>query len=259
MSNYSTLKNRNTRFGGTTGLVLPAGTTAQRVNTVGSLRYNNQLSVFEKYDSNGWTTIADLPTITSVTPSTIIPDGGETIVITGSNFSTAGTVSVTIGGTACPSVTVNSATQITATTPAKSAGTYDLEVTNSNSISGRLANAFTVSPGPVWNTSADTVLVSVLSGATVNITSLAAPEGGDSIAYSEVTTVLTGSGAGKMNLTLNASTCAITGTAPTVTSGTTFTFTLRATDDENQTADRQFKITVILNNYGDGSDGALNT
>ena len=104
MSNYSTLKNRNTRFGGTRGLILPAGTTAQRVNTGGSLRYNSQLSVFEKYDSNGWTTIADLPTITSVTPSTIIPDGGETIVITGSNFSTAGTVSVTIGGTACPSV-----------------------------------------------------------------------------------------------------------------------------------------------------------
>ena len=251
MSNYSTLKNRDTRFGGTRGLILPAGTTAQRVNTVGSIRYNNQLTVFEKYDASGWSSIADLPTVTSVTPNTILPAGGETIVITGQNFSTSGTVSVTIGGTACSSVT--------ATTPAKAEGTYDLEVINSNSISGRLANAFTVSPGPAWNTAADTVLATVLSASTVNITSLAAPEGGDSIAYSEVTTVLTGSGAGKMNLTLNASTCAITGTAPTVASSTTYTFTLRATDDENQTADRQFKITVILNNYGDGSDGALNT
>lgn len=259
MSNYSTLKNRDTRFGGTRGLILPAGTTAQRVNTVGTIRYNNQLTVFEKYDARGWSSIADLPTITSVTPNTILPAGGETIVITGQNFSTSGTVSVTIGGTACSSVTVNSATQITATTPAKAEGTYDLEVINSNSISGRLANAFTVSPGPAWNTAADTVLATVLSASTVNITSVSAPEGGDSIDYAETTTILTGSGAGKMNLTLNASTCAITGTAPTVTSSTTYTFTLRATDDEAQTADRQFKITVILNNYGDGSDGALNT
>ena len=42
-----------------------------------------------------------------------------------------------------------------------------------------------------------------------------------------------------MNLTLNSSTGAITGTAPSPTSGTTYNFTLRATDAESQT-DRSF-------------------
>ena len=47
-----------------------------------------------------------------------------------------------------------------------------------------------------------------------------------------------------MNLTLNSSTGAITGTAPSPTSETTYNFTLRATDAEAQTADRAFSITI---------------
>ena len=44
----------------------------------------------------------------------------------------------------------------------------------------------------------------------------------------------------------------ITGTAPSPTSATTYTFTLRATDGESQTVDRSFSITVSvgLNNSG---------
>ena len=49
-----------------------------------------------------------------------------------------------------------------------------------------------------------------------------------------------------MNLTLNSSTGAITGTAPTPTSNTTYTFTLRASDAEGQTVDRSFSITVSV-------------
>ena len=54
------------------------------------------------------------------------------------------------------------------------------------------------------------------------------------------------------NLSLNSSTGAITGTAPEPTSDTTYNFTLRATDDESQTADRNFSITVSvgINNGG---------
>ena len=55
-----------------------------------------------------------------------------------------------------------------------------------------------------------------------------------------------------MNLTLNSSTGAITGTAPTPTATTTYNFTLRLTDAESQTADRAFSLTVEtgLNNSG---------
>ena len=38
----------------------------------------------------------------------------------------------------------------------------------------------------------------------------------------------------------------ITGTAPSPTAATTYTFTLRATDGESQTADRAFSITVSV-------------
>ena len=49
-----------------------------------------------------------------------------------------------------------------------------------------------------------------------------------------------------MNLSLNSSTGAITGTAPSPTNETTYNFTLRATDNESQTADRAYSITVTV-------------
>ena len=55
-----------------------------------------------------------------------------------------------------------------------------------------------------------------------------------------------------MNLSL-ASNGNITGTAPSPTSGTTYNFTLRATDAEGQTVDRAFSITVTVG----ASGGAL--
>ena len=51
--------------------------------------------------------------------------------------------------------------------------------------------------------------------------------------------------AATMNLSLNSSTGAITGTAPSVTSDTTYTFTLRATDTAGNTTDRSFNIVVL--------------
>ena len=157
----------------------------------------------------------------------------------------------------CFPFSVNSASQITVTTPADTAGDYTLVVTNPSGLSGQTTVSY--SALPAWNTAADTVLASIIQGGTVNITSLSASEGSDTIAYSETTSVLTGSGSGEMGLSLNSGTGAITGTAPTVSSSTTFTFTLRATDDEAQTTDRQFKITITPNFYGDGSDGDLDT
>ena len=55
-----------------------------------------------------------------------------------------------------------------------------------------------------------------------------------------------------MNLTLNSSTGAITGTAPSPTSNTTYSFTLRLTDAESQTTDRAFSITVTVEATGGG-------
>lgn len=68
------------------------------------------------------------PTITSVTPAAAAAAGGTPITIKGTNFKSAGT-SATLGAVACTSVVVVDSTTITAVTPAKSAGTYDVVVT----------------------------------------------------------------------------------------------------------------------------------
>ncbi|MEZ0312770.1 MAG: IPT/TIG domain-containing protein, partial [Myxococcota bacterium] len=70
---------------------------------------------------------ADAPLITGITPPSGLVAGGATVVITGSAFTDAS--SVTFGGTAATSFVVNSASQITAVTPAHAAGTVPVVVT----------------------------------------------------------------------------------------------------------------------------------
>jgi hypothetical protein len=84
------------------------------------------------------------PTVTSVSPNTGTASGGTSVTITGTNFATGATV--TFGGTAATAVNVVSATSITVTTPAHAAGAVDVVVTNSNNLSGTLANGYTYTP-----------------------------------------------------------------------------------------------------------------
>lgn len=96
---------------------------------------------------------AAVPTITSVSPTSGSTAGGTAITITGTGFVAGATVSV--GGAACTGVTVVSATSITCSTPARSAGAKDVVVTNADTGAGLLAGAFT------YTTSADVVPVVV--------------------------------------------------------------------------------------------------
>ncbi|MCF8537589.1 MAG: S8 family serine peptidase, partial [Candidatus Nanopelagicales bacterium] len=68
------------------------------------------------------------PTIASLSDELGAAVGGESVTITGTNFSTA--TQVSFGGTSASTFTVNSATSITATTPAHAAGLVDVTVTN---------------------------------------------------------------------------------------------------------------------------------
>lgn len=197
------------------------------------------------------------PTITT-TSLTGSPSTSETYTINGTGFVTVPIVefiSTTGAITRASAVSFTSSTEIEATVTLTN-GTYYVRVENNDGGAVRSTNPIlTVSQAPSWTTSAGS-LGSVSAGSTVSLSVSATSD--STIAYSEVTSggnVLTGTSdtpATTMSLTLNSSTGAITGTAPSPTSETTYTFTLRATDAESQTADRQFSITVSvgINNSG---------
>ena len=119
---------------------VPVGTTAQRPGSAagGQMRFNTTLGVLEQYNTNtnAWQAIDSPPIITTLAYSgsgtATDPAGGETITLNGSNFQTGATV--TVGGTSATSVTVVSTTSITFVTPAKTAGDYDVVVTNANGL-----------------------------------------------------------------------------------------------------------------------------
>jgi len=81
-----------------------------------------------------------IPTVTSVLPNSGATVGGTAVTITGTNFASG--ASVTFGGTAATNVAVASATQLTATAPAGTAGAVTVTVTVAGQ-SGSLASGFT--------------------------------------------------------------------------------------------------------------------
>jgi hypothetical protein len=67
------------------------------------------------------------PTVTKLKPTSGPVAGGTSVTITGTNLT--GATAVTFGATAASTFKVNSATSITATSPAETAGTVDVRVT----------------------------------------------------------------------------------------------------------------------------------
>ncbi|MDC8016192.1 DUF1566 domain-containing protein [Tahibacter soli] len=88
------------------------------------------------------------PTVTGVSPDVGTSAGGTSVVIAGTGFASGATVR--FGASAAANVTVASATQITATTPAHADGTVDVTVTTSGGTSATSAAGgftyFTASP-----------------------------------------------------------------------------------------------------------------
>ena len=90
-----------------------------------------------------------LPTVTAVSPSTGSAAGGTPVTITGTNFTAA--TQVRFGTAAASSLTVNSATSITATSPPEPLGTVDVSVTTGSGTSSPdpPSDQFTFVTGPV--------------------------------------------------------------------------------------------------------------
>ncbi|HEV8658595.1 MAG TPA: IPT/TIG domain-containing protein [Thermoanaerobaculia bacterium] len=89
---------------------------------------------------------APAPVVSSVSPNSGNIGGNSPVTITGTGFQTGATV--TFGDTAATSVTVVSATTITATAPAHAAGAVDVVVTNPDFQSALLAGGYTYTNAP---------------------------------------------------------------------------------------------------------------
>jgi hypothetical protein len=86
--------------------------------------------------------VAQAPTVASVAPSSGPLAGGTAVTVTGAHFLAGATVR--FGGVTAREITVVSATQLTATTPAAAAaGTVDVVVVNPNGRLATLSQAFT--------------------------------------------------------------------------------------------------------------------
>lgn len=85
------------------------------------------------------------PTVTSVSPTFGSTAGGTQATILGLNFQAG--AGVAFGGAAATGVTVVNSTIITASSPAHSAGTVDVVVTNPDTQTGTLSNGFTYNSG----------------------------------------------------------------------------------------------------------------
>ena len=229
---------------GTEGTRVATGTSAQRGSTTGQFRFNTTTGLAEYYTGTNFKSIDAPPTISSldVTEVDSQAGGNQTIVITGSNFNSGATVTfIGASGTDfnASTVTVDSDTQITAVAPKSSflnaQEPYGVKVQNISGLSATLASQINVDSSPSWQTASGN-LGTVDEGSSANFTVSATDADGDTVSYSETTSVLSGAG-----FSLNSSTGAITGTASNVLADTTNTFTLRATAN-GKTTDRAFNI-----------------
>ena len=230
---------------GTEGTKVASGTTAQRGSTAGQLRFNSTTGLAEYYDGTAFKNIDSPPVITSIDDGDIDSAGGgnQTIVITGSNFSTNPTVLLIAnsGANITPStVTRNSATQITIV-HAKSGFVnanepYDIKITNTSGLSKTLVDAISVDNEPAWQTSTGALSGSPFNeGDTLNVTLSATDPDGDTVAYSLQ------SGALPSGISLNSSTGVLSGTLPDESGNVTYNFTIRATAN-TKTTDRAFSL-----------------
>jgi hypothetical protein len=241
MANYHSIKNA--------GILAPAANT-----DLGSAT-NRYANVFMSGNINMSGTSLSVNTIVTPKVSTITYPGddtaaniagGQTITLNGTGFQVG--ASVLIAGTVVGVVSFVSSTQLTFTSPALSAGSYVLYVINSDGGTAISIPGIQYSGVPAWSTSAGS-LGSVGTSSSISYT--LAATGDAPVTYSVF------SGSLPSGVSLNTTSGVISGTTPALGSITTYNFTIRATDAQQQDTDRAFSLTVapeptIGQSYGGG-------
>lgn len=158
--------------------------------------------------------------------------GGQLVTVQGSGFQNGAVVYVDT--TAAGAVTVANSSFLSFTAPAKNSGSYILYVTNPDGGSAIYAPGVQYSGVPIWVTPAGSQGVVYETVPYTNVLNAS----GDPSTYSLV------SGSFPPGATFNGTTGILTGTAPVESGSTTYSFTIRATDAQNQSTDRTFSLTI---------------
>lgn len=119
-----------------------SGTVSVAVTENSYNRYKQSTTLASGFTYTSSTTLS----VSGASPISGPSSGGTAVTLTGKGFQAGATVR--FGGSPSTAVTVASSTQIRATSPAGSAGTVSITVTNPNTQSASLASGFTYSSAP---------------------------------------------------------------------------------------------------------------
>ena len=220
------------------------GTTANRPGSPseGDLYFDTTLNALIGYSTSGWAQVSQdpAPQIASISPTTAATTG-TTVTITGSSFKSA--LSVQFIGTNAvsynsPISTFINGTTATATTPNLPVAyePYDVKLINNDNQFAILENALDSGGTPSWNTASGTI-ATINEQTALNVSVSATDPDGTSIAYSSSNLPAW--------ISLNSSTGALTGTSPDISSNTTYSFDITASDGLN-TSSRAFSVVSTL-------------
>ena len=234
------------KFSDITGGGIPFGNNVGRPDNpgIGKLYSNGEEKRLELYTSNGWQNIvSETPGVVSISGNYLESSATNSIGITGTNFTT-GSVASAIGNNGlevnASSTTVNSIVSVTAVFSGLSAEyePYDIKITNTSNLFALLPDALYINQSPIWQTSAGS-LGTFDEQVTITLSALSAtdPES------TPVTYALANGSTLPSGVSLNGSTGVISGTLPDVTTDTTYSFTINASDGAN-TIPRSFSITA---------------
>ena len=262
MSDLRDFTGKNRKFTGVVGERISLGTTGQRVDTQGTLRFNSTTNLMEYYSGTDWKSIdappvitsfsVDSPSQTNVTSGRVGSTGGGTVEIqvNGSLFDTTG-ANVTLVGSgetlSTASIVRNNANLLTCTFTKSEFDTsndpYTIKVTNGSGLSAELVDAIVTDAATVFTNAADTIY-EVANGNRASGTITAAELVGATDADGDTITYSVSTGSLPTGFTLNTSNGNITwSSVSAVGTDTTTTFSITATTDFGAVT-RQFKITV---------------
>lgn len=222
-------------FGGTSGRPANAAN--------GQPYFNGDIGRLELYTADtGWQNIVqETPGVASATGHYYESDNSGTFVISGTNF-VSGAIAYAVGTNGveyqATTTTYNSLVQLTVEFSSLSAlyEPYDIKVTNPSNLFGLLPDAFYINQSPVWTTPSGS-LGSVNGGVSVSKTVASTDSESNTLTYASSDL--------PSWLSLNSSTGSLTGTAPAVSSNTTYSFTVTVSDGINAAVSRSFSIPVV--------------